>query len=223
MPALRVLALGKLGLSDAATSKLFSASVPQLRILALIEMNVQSAAARALAATGWPLEELNLSRNPLGAAGIAKLLAAPTFSIRRLSLAFCRLDAASVLAVANAPWPLEELNLSGNDFSTAAAGPALAALSRHAGLRRLRVNGCIFGPASFKALVEASWPALASFDAETAVVTPDYPLALGAAAFAGFPALEELAMPRVILDEAGAALLLSRRWPRLKKLDLRGV
>ena len=222
MPALRVLALGKLGLSEAATSKLFSASMPQLRVLALIEMNVKSAAARALAASGWLLEELDLSRNPdLGAGGVAALVVAPTFAIRRLSLVLCCLDAASVLAVANAAWPLEELDLSSNDFQTAAAAPALAALSRHAGLRRLRMDACTFSPASFKALVERAWPALTSLCAKKSAV--GMLLALGAAAFAGFPALEELVLPTRRLDEAGAALLLSRRWPRLKELDLRGV
>jgi hypothetical protein len=56
----------------------------------------------------------------------------------RLDLRGCNLDA--LLNIANAPWPLEELNLSGNDFSAAAPAPALVALSRrHAGLRRLTV------------------------------------------------------------------------------------
>ncbi len=132
----------------------------------------------------------------------------------------CGLGAAALLALASAPWPLDELGVSYNDFSAAEAGPALAALSQHAGLRRLCMDGCAFGPGSFKALVEAAWPALASFSAIKGVVGTQ--LALGAAAFAGFPALEELALPTMIL-EAGARSLLSRRWTRLKKLDLRGA
>ena len=48
----------------------------------------------------------------------------------------------------------------------------------------------------------------------------DGPHALGAAAFAGFPALEELDLTLVALGEAGAALLASRRWLRLRKLVL---
>ena len=221
MPALRALALKEEYFSDAEASKLFSASVPQLRVLALVQVHVKPAAARALAATGWPLEELDLSGNfDLGATGVAALAAAPTFALRRLSLKSCSVDATSVLAVASAPWPLEELDLSRNDFRDAAAGPALAALSRHAGLRKLDVSGCHLSPANFKALVEAAWPALASFNAGAGWVVG--PLALGAAAFAGFPALEELVLPSMSLDEAGA-LLLSRRWPRLKKLDLHEV
>ncbi len=81
------------------------------------------------------------------------------------------------------------------------------------------MNRCLLGPASFKALVEAAWSALASFNAGTTVATPDYPLALGAAAFAGFPALEELVLPTMLLDDSGAALL-SRHWPLLTRLDL---
>ncbi len=46
------------------------------------------------------------------------------------------------------------------------------------------------------------------------------PRALGAGAFAGFPALEELDLARMPLGEAGAALLGRRRWARLKKLTL---
>ena len=75
--------------------------------------------------------------------------------------------------------------------------------------------------ASFKVLVEASWPALTSLSACAAKLAFDGPHALGAAAFAGFPALEELDLSEVALGEAGAALLASRRWPRLRKLELR--
>jgi hypothetical protein len=48
----------------------------------------------------------------------------------------------------------------------------------------------------------------------------DGPHALGAAAFVGFPALEELDLSGVALGEAGAALLASWCWARLVKLDL---
>jgi hypothetical protein len=46
------------------------------------------------------------------------------------------------------------------------------------------------------------------------------PYALGAAAFAGFPALEELSLSGVRLGEAGARLLASRQWLRLRLLFL---
>jgi hypothetical protein len=48
----------------------------------------------------------------------------------------------------------------------------------------------------------------------------DGPYALGATAFAGFPALEELCLWAVNLGATGAALLASRRWPRLRNLNL---
>ena len=48
----------------------------------------------------------------------------------------------------------------------------------------------------------------------------DGPHALGAAAFAGFPALEELDLSDVKLGAAGAVVLASRRWPRLRELTL---
>ena len=46
------------------------------------------------------------------------------------------------------------------------------------------------------------------------------PRALGAAAFAGFPALEELGLSGVPLGEAGTRLLASRRWARLRRMQL---
>ena len=203
-----------------------------------------------LAATGWRLEELDLNFNPgLGAAGeryadelweeqggaegegedggaegedgAATLVAAPTFALRRLNLANCNLDVAGVLSVAPAPWPLEELTLSYNNFSAAAAAPALAALSRHVGLRRLDVGYCHLSAAGFKALVEASWPALTYLALARAEVAFDGPHALGAAAFAGCPALENLYLLDIALGEAGARLLAGRRWARLPGLNLR--
>ena len=75
--------------------------------------------------------------------------------------------------------------------------------------------------AGFEALFEGAWPALTSqVNASTAKVAFAGPYALGAAAFAGFPALEELHLEGVWLGEAGARLLASRRWPRLQTLIL---
>ena len=227
MPALRALELRYVDLPDAAAEELFrpgsAEDVPQLRALTLHYADLASVAARALAATGWRLEELDLySSRDLAAAGVSALLAAPTFALRRLNLGNCGLDAAALLSVANAPWPLEELNLRSNDFSAAASGPALVALSRHAGLRRLNLSNCSLSAAGVKALLEAAWPALASLAAEARPGGPhlDGPHALGAAAFAGLPALEELDLDGVKLGAAGAALFASRRWARLRRLSL---
>ena len=179
------------------------------------------AAARALAVAGWRLEKLSLSSNrSLGAAGVVALLAAPTFAFRRLALGSCGLTERGLSAIALAFWPLEELVLCGNDFSGAAAGPALAALARRVRLRRLDVRHCNLSAAAFKALVEAAWPALTYLDASRAAVQFDGPHALGAAAFAGFPALNELFLDGVELGESGAALLASRCWPCLRLLFL---
>jgi hypothetical protein len=228
MPALRALELWVMELPDEVAQELFRASsaeaTPQLRALHIwkpLTTSLKPAATRMLAASGWPLEALDLRDNEdLGAASAAALLAAPSFALRRLNLQSCSLDAASLVNIANVPrWPLEELNLSGNDFSVAAAGPALAALARRRGLRRLSV-GHSLSAADFKALVEAAWPALTCLDACLAEVAFVGPHTLGAAAFAGFPALEELVLPEVELCEAGAALLAGRRWPRLKMLYL---
>ena len=209
---------------SAAVEALGAETWARLRALTLWHAGLTQAAARALAATGWRLEALDLRWNhKLGAAGLAALLAAPTFALRRLDLVYCGLAAANILAIANAPWPLKELDLSSNDFSAAAAGPALAAISRHRGLRRLDVGFCALSPASFEALVEAAWPAMTSLSAADAGVAHDSPHVLGAAAFAGFPALEELDLSFVRVGEAGAALLASRRWARLKKLTLRST
>ena len=67
-----------------------------------------------------------------------------------------------------------------------------------------------------------AWPALTYLNASTAKVAFDGPHALGAAAFAGFPALEELYLGYTRLGVAGAALLASRRWARLWALHLHG-
>ena len=169
MPALRSLGLeDNVTLPDASAAELFGAegAAPGLRALNIFCAWLSPTAAHAIAASGWRLEALDLRMNGrLGAAGVAALVAAPTFAIRHLTLAVCGLDAAALLSVANAPWPLEELDLSGNDFDAAAAGPALAALSRHVGLRRLDVSYCNLSAAGFKALVEGAWPALAVLDA----------------------------------------------------------
>jgi hypothetical protein len=74
--------------------------------------------------------------------------------------------------------------------------------------------------AGFKALVEATWPALTHLYAKSSGVALEDPHALSAAAFAGFPALAELHLSGVQLGEAGARLLASRRWTRLKYLNL---
>ena len=78
-------------------------------------------------------------------------------------------------------------------------------------LRPLTTNfqGLGSGHPYFKAI-----PATAAFDG---------PHALGAAAFAGFPALEELDLSEMVLGEAAARLLTSRRWARLRKLNLRST
>ncbi len=175
-PALRELDLRSAELPDEAAAELFGAegAAPGLRRLTIVSVTFTLAAARALAATGWRLEELNLGYNKsLGAAGVAALVAAPTFALRRLDLSRGELNAASLFTVANPPRPLEELHLSFNDSSAAAAAPALAALTRHARLRKLNVGGCRLSATAFKALVEATWPTLTSLDASGAAVEFD--------------------------------------------------
>ena len=82
------------------------------------------------------------------------------------------------------------------------------------------MSSCRLSAAGFKALVEAAWPALTFVYANRAEVAFDGPHALGAAAFAGFPALEGLYLSGVELGESGARLLASRRWARLQVLSL---
>ncbi len=179
-------------------------------------MSLGKAGARVLASRSWArLVKLNLCDTRLGDTGLAALALGEWPELERQGN---DLQAAPALP-ANAPW-LEELDLSRNDFHVAAAAPALAALSRLAHLRRLKVSECELSAAGFKALAEAACPALTSLSASHTEVAFDGPLALGAGAFAGFPALEELVLVRVPLGEAGARLLARRRWARLKKLNL---
>jgi hypothetical protein len=228
MPALRALELLSGRLSGSAAAELLrlssAADVPQLRSLGISNGDLVPTTLRALVATEWRLEALDLSFNEnVRAAGLAALLAATTLALGQLTPAFCGLNAASLLGLANAPWPLEELNIAYNDFSATAAGPALVALARRRHLRRLNLGCCKLSAASFKALVVVAWPALTYLNAGLAAVESDGPHALGPAAFAGFPALEELELSYVELGEAGARLLASWRWARLKRLVLAGA
>jgi hypothetical protein len=91
MPALRVLGLIRLTISDAAAAELFppaSADAPlQLRSLTLSVAALTPAVVRVLAGTGWRLEELDLSFNPsLGAAGVAALARGEWPALKRLDL-----------------------------------------------------------------------------------------------------------------------------------------
>ena len=196
MPALRALELHNFLLSRAAAAVLFRRSsaedVPRLRsVTAWARLAPRTM--RALAASGWRLEELDLRGNTcLGAAGLTALIAAPTFAIRRLGLAECDLDAAALLALAVSPWPLEELDLSYNDFSAAAAGRALAALSRHRCLRRLDVGDCHLTTAGVDALIEACRPVRIFLKAST--WAPPNHGRRDAAASPDFRALEELVL-----------------------------
>ncbi len=65
------------------------------------------------------------------------------------------LDAGALLALAEAPWPLELVDLHRCDLGGALAAPALAALARHARLSRLFVHVRALSAAGFEALVEA--------------------------------------------------------------------
>jgi hypothetical protein len=195
MPALRALQLHNFLLSRVAAAALFRRSsaddVPRLRSVAAWA-RLAPRATRALAASGWRLEELDLRGNTrLGAAGLAALVAAPTFAIRCLGLAECDLGTAALLALAVSPWPLE-LDLSYNDFSAAAAGRALAALSRHRCLRRLDVDHCHLTTAGVDALIKACWPVRIFL--KTSTWGPPNHGRHDAAAFPDFRALEELVL-----------------------------
>ena len=223
MPALRSLELWGVLVKIQAARELFCSSLaealPQLRSLTASSSYLNPGIARALAATGWRLEELSLSHNDdLDTNSVAAIVAAPTFALRQLELMDCSLTPAALLSVANASWPLEELYLSSNDLSAAAA--ALAALSRHVGLRCLSVSDCDLSLAGFRALIEATWPALTYLSAQGARMDFVGSFSLGPAAFAGFPALKELDLSCVGLGGAGARLLASRRWEHLRVLKL---
>ena len=225
MPALRALMVEDLRLPTADLAQLFCAetagAAPQLHVLFLKDSPLV-AAVPAIAATSWRLKELDFFGGP-GKGDVAALVASPTFALSCLALVSCDLDVTALLALAGASWPLEELYLMYNDFSGAGAAPALAALSRHARLRKLDVGNCRLSAAGFKALIETGWQALTSLGTAHAAVAFAGPHALGAAAFAGFPSLEQLQLPAVAMGEAGARLLASRRWPRLVQMDLSGA
>lgn len=229
MPELRELKVHGFRLRAAAAAAMFGldfiAVSRGLRELSLPGAGLRLRDVRLLAGCSWRLEELDLSSSAhagLGstnARGLAALIASPTFELRRISLRYCDLTSASILALANAHWPLEDIDVYGNDLST--AGPALAALANHKGLRRLDVGYCRLGAASFNALIDADFPALTYLAASQARL--QYPT-FGAAAFARFPVLEELVLDYSRIGVAGAQMLVmaSRRWARLRVLRLRG-
>jgi hypothetical protein len=123
-------------------------------------------------------------------------------------------------ALARADWPLEEPDLSKNEEAGGAeAGPSLL-VSRSAGACAASPSPCASSarPASRRS---PRRPAPAHLNAAVSDLDFHGPHALTAAAFAGFPALEELDMTRAELGPAGALLLACRRWARPKSLVLR--
>ena len=213
-------------LGDAGVAALAAAPAFALRRLDLRYCGLGIDGLAAIVAAPWPLQELDLSGNGgLGAGCAAALVAAPRLALRRLALGGCNMGAPELLALAAAPWPLEELDVGGGDYRAAAAGPALAALSQRAGLRALITGRCKLSAAGFAALVEGAWPSLTMLDTqEMEVDFGGSSAAFGAAAFAGFPRLETLQMAGTELGEAGAhalaRALARRRWPRLRTLGL---
>ncbi len=193
MPALRDFGVTA-AVPDAAAEALFRPEAPPLTELWVLHGALSPAALRLLAATGWPLEVLELGAVPGAAAGLAALAAAPAFALRHLSLSGCKLDTDPLLGLAAAPWRLEELDLTDSDLSDAAAGPALAAFSRHADLFELNLNRSRMSAAGFKAVAEVAWPGLEFFSASGARAAFAGPHALGAAAFAAAPEPERLVL-----------------------------
>ena len=206
-------------LAGAGVAALVAAPTFALRRLALESCGLDAASLLSVADAPWPLETLDLSLNDFSDAAAAVAALPQRACLRRVRLTSCKLGAAAILRLAEAPWSLEALEIDDNDMSGAAAAAALAALSRHVGLRRLDVGVCSLRASGFKALVAAHWPAL-TFLRASFPKGFDGPPALGAAAFAGFPVLERLDLPSLPLGDAGVALLASRRWARLRRLDL---
>ncbi len=195
---------------------------PRLRALSVqgeadsLELGLSAAAGGC----GWALEELKLSccYSPT-ADGIRGFGGAPRFALRRLDLSHCRLNAAALREVAAAPWPLEELDLSSNDFFQPDVGPALAALSRHARLERLKLNDCGIDATAFAALASASWPALTHLTIGFHDAKICAQLAASVVS-ARFPELMLLMLKDADIDMTGARALASRTWPRLRELAL---
>ena len=172
------------------------------------EWETEDAMARWLAARGWPLEALSIDFSD--AESLAALVAAPTLALRSLQV-FCA-DAVTLRAAANARWPLESLDLF--FFSTPSA-------------------------AAFRALTGAAWPELTHFSAIVEVFHSDSEedeadeeeeeeeeeegATLDAASFALCPKLQNLRLRRVVVGVACARALASRRWAKLRHLDLMGV
>ena len=193
---------------------------PRLRRLSACGFRT-SFAPPALAACGWALEELDLSGGAhVRDADVAALAASGAFALRRLDLSGCPLTAAALASLAAAPWPLEELRFGLADFRGPAAGPALAALSRHAGLRHLSFHLCQVDNDAFIALASATWPALTYLNGGASTRSFAVGDVQGPEVFAGFPALQELFMGFRALGEAGARTLAGRPWPCLTDLTL---
>jgi hypothetical protein len=221
-PALRELELRDVELSDDAAAALFRASsaedAPQLRALTLDEVDARDGARAGrdrLAARGArPALESQIGRRRRRGARRRAELCHPSPQFGALQPRRGRLPRRGECALA-----------------ARGAGPFGQRLERRRRWARARgalarapaPPGCGQLPPQrgrLKALVEAAWPALILLSAGGADVAFFGTDALRAAAFAGFPSLEELDLARVRLREAGAALLASRRWPRLKMLKL---
>lgn len=149
------------------------------------------AGARALAveAERWPLERLDLMQSSVGDAGIRALANVKLDRLRELDARYLGLSPAGAMALAEADWPLEHLDL----WSNAIGNEGAAALSRARWRERVRVlvlahnhigdEGCI-------ALSRSEWPRLERLVLFGNPIGEVGGKALGASK--GFPALVEL-------------------------------
>ena len=201
---------------------------PRLRDLTMFSTPfLPPAMARWAATRGWPLEGLSFDFKD--SESLAALVAAPTFALRRLQ-ACGHVDETDILALAAAPWPLEDLRIQ-MFHRYDGDRHALAALARHARLRSLYVGFDGESSAAVRALAGAAWPELTSFSVEVEhgsrtdldTDSDEDGEPLDGAAFALCPKLEVLHLSGVEVRAAGAIALARRPLPRLRDLSLRNA
>jgi uncharacterized protein (TIGR02996 family) len=166
-------------------------ALTRLEELDLSTNQIGAGTGAAIAASKLPLRRLDLSQTQMTDAGATALARAALPELRELRLYNDKIGVAGARALVAAPWPLVDLDVSGNPIGDGGA-TAIAAGAWPRTLRRLKLIGCELTDAGVAALARVEWPALEELSLSGEIG------AAGARALAGasMPALSKLMLLR---------------------------
>ncbi len=181
------------GLGDAGVAALLgSANLSGLRTLDIAQNDLSASAVSLIGDAPPQLEHLDLSRNPLGAAGATSLAESlRRLRIRHLAVSGCNLDGRALAELLHAATRLESLDAADNPIGTDGAR-LIAQVATTAQLEHLDLSRCGLGRAGLASLLD------------------------------GVGSLRRLALSSNRLGDEGASLLVAYapRLPRLERLEL---